>query len=92
MVGSECPEIINLQDRHFSDLNKAGGPIELCIHLTEKGLSLQKRFGLPNSRSLLFFSMGEGGGVPCECGVWARRRKRKVASLSKNQDIKKAPK
>ena len=42
-MNSECPKIVTMQDGHFSDLHKAGGvPLALCMHLTEKGLSLRE--------------------------------------------------
>ena len=42
MVDSECPKIVTMQDRPFYDLHKAVVPLALCMHLTEKGLSIRE--------------------------------------------------
>ena len=54
MVDGECPKIVTMQEKLFSDLHKADVHLALCMHLTEKGLSLPKWFGLPDNQSLYF--------------------------------------
>ena len=56
-VDSECPEIVTFQDRPFSGLHKAGVPLAVCMHLTEKGLSRREAvWTASQSRSGLSFT------------------------------------
>ena len=55
MVDSECLKIVIMQDGAFSDFHKAGVPLALGMHLTEKGLHLREVVW--TARQLIGFSI-----------------------------------
>ena len=54
MVDSKFPVIVALQDGPFSNLHKSGVHLALCMHLTEKGLSLLEAVWTARQSSLDF--------------------------------------
>ena len=90
MVDSECPKIITMQDRPFSDLHKTSIPLALCVHLRDKGLNLGEAVWTAR-QSKSGFSISFHWGTNRESGVAQEKEKKKRESgfSEEKTDIKK---
>ena len=89
MVDSECPEVVTLQDGPLFDLHKV--PLALCMQLTEKGLNLREVVWTARQSKSGFYICFYRETMKVDLGkqMKKKKKKRKVASPSKNRDIKK---